>query len=139
MAACSPDRLFLHLPRQRDLWVKLSQKWVGQANRLTCDLSQSLGRARERVDGKLATITPRSHLIVAQLRRAIAPHEMLLLHGFPLHQMAFPASIKGSDLASMGGNTMHIPVLMASWRLSRHVPISSLPSFEGLLLSLIHI
>ena len=108
---CSPDRLFLHLPRQRDLWVRLSQKWVGQANQLTCDLSQSLGRARERVDGKLPTVTPRSHLIVAQLQRAIVPHEMLLLHGFPLHRMVFPASIKGSDLASMGGNTMHIPVV----------------------------
>ena len=111
VSACSPDGLFLHLPRQRDLWIKLSQKWVGQANQLTCDLSQSLGRARERVDGKLPTVTPRSHLIVAQLRRAIVPHEMLLLHGFPLHQMVFPSNAKGSDLASMGGNTMHILVV----------------------------
>ena len=48
---------------------------------------------------------------LSALSTAIVPHEMLLLHGFPLHRMVFPASIKGSDLASMGGNTMHIPVV----------------------------
>eukprot|EP00435_Cladocopium_sp_Y103_P028327 s3667_g7.t1 len=124
--ACTADKLFLHLPRQRDLWKKLSQKWVGQANRLTCDVSQSLGRARDRVDGKVPTITPRSHLIVAEVQRALVPHEMLLLHGFPLHRMVVPPTIKGVDLQSMAGNTMHIPVvgaamvmtlLLVDWRL----------------------
>ena len=114
LPACTADRLFLHLPRQRDLWPKLSQKWVGQANRLTCDVSQSLGRARERVDGRVPTVTPRSHLIVADVQRALVPHEMLLLHGFPLHRMVIPASIKGADLQSMAGNTMHIPVVGAA-------------------------
>jgi hypothetical protein len=51
---------------------------------------------------------------------------MLLLHGFPLHRMVIPASIKGADLQSMAGNTMHIPVvgaamvmtlLLIDWRL----------------------
>ena len=41
----------------------------------------------------------------------IVPHKMLLLHGYPRHRMVFPSSVTGSDLASMGGNTMHIPVV----------------------------
>ena len=80
------------------------------------------------MDGRVPTDNTRSHLIVADVQRArtLVPHEMLLLHGFPLHRMVIPASIKGADLQSMAGNTMHIPVvgaamvmtlLLIDWRL----------------------
>ena len=60
---CTADTLFLHLPRERDVWDKL-QRTVGEADELTCDLSQSLGRNRVQVRGRLGTITPGAHLIV---------------------------------------------------------------------------
>ncbi|CAK9090210.1 Modification methylase NlaIV (M.NlaIV) (Cytosine-specific methyltransferase NlaIV), partial [Durusdinium trenchii] len=122
---CSADDLFLHLPRERDVWDKL-RTTVGQADQFVCDLSQSLGRNRERTDGKVPTITPGSHLILGSEGRALLPHEALLLHAFPLHKMTFPSCISATDLENMGGNTMHcqvvgiamvIALLLVNWEL----------------------
>ena len=107
---CTADTLFLHLPRERDVWGKL-QRTVGEADELTCDLSQSLGRNRVQVDGRLGTITPGSHLIVRSIGRAIIPYETLLLHAFPIHRMNFASSLSQKDLAVMGGNAMHVQVV----------------------------
>ena len=122
---CLADDLFLHLPRERDVWDKL-RTTVGQADQFVCDLSQSLGRNRERTDGKVPTITPGSHLILGSEGRALLPHEALLLHAFPLHKMTFPSCISATDLENMGGNTMHcqvvgiamvIALLLVNWEL----------------------
>ena len=122
---CSAADLFLHLPRERDVWDKL-RTTVGQADQFVCDLSQSLGRNRERTDGKVPTITPGSHLILGSEGRALLPHEALLLHAFPLHKMTFPSCISATDLENMGGNTMHcqvvgivmvIALLLVNWEL----------------------
>ena len=91
--ACTADDLFLHLPHERDVWKKLTQAAGEEACSIVCDLSQSLGRNRERVDGKLPTICPGSKIIVGPLGRSLAPAETILLHGFPLHLMSIPEAI----------------------------------------------
>ena len=40
--ACTADDLFLHLPRERDVWKKLTQAGGEEAHSIVCDLSQSL-------------------------------------------------------------------------------------------------
>jgi len=112
--ACTADDLFLHLPRERDVWKKLTQAAGEEAHSLVCDLSQSLGRNRERVDGKLPTICPGSKTIVGPLGRALAPAETILLHSFPLHLMSIPEAMTDNALASMGGNTMHVQIVAAA-------------------------
>ena len=72
------------------------------------DVSQSIGRARARTSGVLPTLTPRGVCVVGVLDRPVLPCEKLLLHGFPLHRMQIPAGVSDADLASMGGNTMHL-------------------------------
>ena len=112
--ACTADDLFLHLPRERDVWKKLTQAAGEEARSIVCDLSQSLGRNRERLDGKLPTICPGSKIIVGPLGRALAPAETILLHGFPLHLMSIPEAMTDNALATMGGNTMHVQIVAAA-------------------------
>ena len=107
---CSANDLFLHLARERDAWTKLCQV-VAEADQMVCDLSQSIDRARQPLSGKIPTITPGSHLVMGPVGRGLAPHETLLLHAFPLHQMTFPTDVSPQELSKMDGNTMHVQVV----------------------------
>lgn len=102
-----PDKLLLHLPRERDAWWKLIRTF-DEPLQLVADISQSLGRMPCRKDGVLPTITPGSHIVIAAFGRTLVPHEKLLLHGLPLHRMVLPKNISDSELESMGGNMMHL-------------------------------
>ena len=107
---CTADALFLHLPRQRDAWDLLCRQHDG-SHALAADLSQSLTRCGVRTDGSLPTITPGGILAAAEAKRVIAPLEKILLHAFPIHRMIFPSSLRDAELASMGGNTMHVQIV----------------------------
>ena len=101
-----PDDLFLHLPRERDLWTKLMLNCQQPAHAVA-DISQSLDRVKVR-HSVLPTITPGGHVIVGEVKRALAPLEKLLIHGLPLHRMELPDSISSAEWESMGGNMMHL-------------------------------
>ena len=60
------------------------------------------------VSGVLPTITPRSDIIVAALGGPILPEESLLAHAFPVHRMRWPKECSSNDIATLGGNTMHV-------------------------------
>ena len=47
-------------------------------------------------------------MVVERSQRVLMPIEKLLLHGFPVHRMNIPTSTTNTDLASLGGNTMHV-------------------------------
>ena len=110
--ACSSDKLFLHLPRERDAWTLLAS--LHPQPDLVADLSQTVTRAGVRKDGKLPTITPGSVLAVKKVGRLVSPMEKIMLHGFPVHRMIIPSGISDRDLESMGGNTMHVHVVGAA-------------------------
>ena len=107
LAELTPDKLHLHLPRERDAWWKLIHTF-GEPVQVIADISQSLGRMPCRTDGVLPTITPGSHIVVGAFGRTLISHEKLLLHGLPLHRMVLPKEISDSELESMGGNMMHL-------------------------------
>ena len=111
----SEDQLFLHLPRERDVWqiVKANRG----CNHLAVDLSQSVSRGGARSDGCLPTITPGSIVAVADAGRVICPLEKVMLHGFPVHRMNIPSEVTQKQLESMGGNTMHVQVVAVAIRL----------------------
>ena len=100
-----PDELFLHLPRERDVWEKLMRD-PNTPKKAVADLSQNLGRVPIRSDS-VPTITPGSHIVLSEARRMLAPMEKLLLHCLPVHTMCFD-DISNSDLEDMGGNMMHL-------------------------------
>ena len=101
----SPDELFLHLPRERDVWKNLLTD-KSMPRLAVADLSQSLGRVPLRSDCT-PTITPGSHVVVSEARRMLAPMEKLLLHCLPVHTMSFEG-ITDAELEDMGGNMMHL-------------------------------
>lgn len=91
--------------RQREVF---GLQTMARGKDITVDVSQSIDRAHARTSGVLPTITPRGVCVVGVLDRPVLPCEKLLLHGFPLHRMQIPAGVSDADLASMGGNTMHL-------------------------------
>jgi site-specific DNA-cytosine methylase len=107
LAQLTPDRLLLHLPRERDGWWKLIRTTTDPA-KVVADISQSLGRMPYRTDGALPTITPGGHIVLAGAARCLIPAEKLLLHCLPLHRMVIPEGVSDSDLECMGGNMMHL-------------------------------
>ncbi|CAE8707977.1 unnamed protein product [Polarella glacialis] len=105
----SADDMLLANPRQRDAWEKLVR--LGGGKHIVADLSQNIDRSGFRADGSLPTITPGSVLASSLLRRTIVPIEKVMLHAFPVHRMVFPSEIRGRELESLGGNTMHVQVV----------------------------
>ena len=91
--------------RQREVF---GLQRMARGTNITVDVSQGIDRAHARTTGVMPTITPRGVCAVGVLRRPVVPCEKLLLHGFPLHRMRLPQGISDADLASMGGNTMHL-------------------------------
>ena len=114
---CSADTLFLHLPREREAWDILCRQHEC-SEELAADLSQNVTRSGARNDGSLPTITPGALLAAAGARRIIAPLEKILLHAFPIHRMVFPANLTDKELASMGGNTMHVEIVAVAMMLA---------------------
>ena len=115
--------------RQREVFSMQTQ---ARGKDITIDVSQSIERAHARTTGVMPTITPRGVCIVGVLDRPVLPCEKLLLHGFPLHRMQIPSEITDADLASMGGNTMHLhsvglALLMGLSLLRDHLP-TALPA-----------
>ena len=94
------------------------QQALLQAARRTCqktggkdviiNVSQSEGRATLRFNGISPTLTPGACVVVDRAKRVIVPIEKLMLHGFPIHRMRIPTSTSNTELASLGGNTMHV-------------------------------
>ena len=91
--------------RQREIFNMQTQT---RGKDITLDVSQSIDRCHARTTGVMPTVTPRGVCVVGVLDRPVLPFEKLLLHGFPLHRMQIPREISDADLASMGGNTMHL-------------------------------
>ena len=97
--------------RQRDAMQLL----VSHGGPITAvDVSQSADRMPRTVDGTLPTQTPNSHTVVMELNRHVLPIEKLLIHGFLVHRMAFPAGLSESHLNRLGGNTMHVKCVAAA-------------------------
>ena len=102
------------------------------------DVSQSEGRATTRLNGICPTLTPGACVVVDRVRRVIMPIEKLMLHGFPIHRMKIPTSTCNTELASLGGNTMHVKcvgvalllgTLLVNWS-HRHARLGLKP-FQG--------
>ena len=117
--ACCADTLFLHLPREREAWDIICEQHPG-CEELVADLSQSVNRARVRSDGSLPTATPGALLASSRAGRIISPLEKIMIHGFPIHRMVFSSKRKLTDkeLASMGGNTMHVQIVAIAMKLA---------------------
>ena len=128
-SACSPDALYLHLPRERDAWQLLAQKHASSAA-LVADLSQNVNRASVRTDGCLSTVTPSGVFAVREAQRVVVPMEKILLHGFPIHRMVWPSCLTDHEIASMGGNTMHVHIVGVAIMLCLSVVDWSLPQAQ---------
>ena len=96
-------------PRQQ-LVLESARKKCREAggNDVIINVSQSEGRATLRFNGISPTLTPGGCVVVDRARRVIVPIEKLMLHGFPIHRMKIPTSTSNTQLASLGGNTMHV-------------------------------
>ena len=96
-------------PRQQ-LVLESARKKCREAggNDVIINVSQSEGRATLRFNGISPTLTPGGCVVVDRARRVIVPIEKLMLHGFPIHRMKIPTSTSATQLASLGGNTMHV-------------------------------
>ena len=131
----SADDLLLANAREREQWALLAQVkrlassgpavQVQRSNNFVADLSQNIDRCSYRFDGLLPTLTPHANIAVSALRRRIIPVEKLLLHGFPIHKIKFPASISDHDIASLGGNTMDLRCIAAALLLATSLVIWS--------------
>lgn len=77
-----------------------------QTDRHAVDLSQGLGRTRFH-DDRSPVVTPGAKIWISQLNRFMTPLEKVLIHLVPVQDLAWPRSLSDSDLADMGGNTMH--------------------------------
>lgn len=75
------------------------------------DLSQSINRNGYREDGSIPTVTPGAIIASRSLGRVLTPLDKLLVHGFPVHRIKFPSTLTDRDVASLGGNTMHVHVV----------------------------
>ena len=127
---CSADGMLLHRPRERDVWRLLQRQFPAQKN-LVADLSQSISRTGARVDGRLPCITPGSVLAMAATGRVLTPLEKVMMHGFPVHRMVLPRDITFPDLASMGGNTMHVHIVGAAISMLLSLVDWSLPAVSA--------
>ena len=96
------------------MWKKLTQAAGEEAHSLVCDLSQSLGRNRERVDGKLPTIMSRIQNHSWSIGKSFGSSRNNLVAQLPLHLMSIPEAMTDNALASMGGNTMHVQIVAAA-------------------------
>ena len=76
------------------------------------DVSQSLSRTR----GKAVcpTVTPGGRIVIGQQRRVLAPIEKCLVHLVPVHELSWPDTLTQSDVAQLGGNTMHLMAVVRS-------------------------
>ena len=76
------------------------------------DVSQSLSRTR----GKAVcpTVTPGGRIVIGQQRRVLAPIEKCLVHLVPVHELSWPETLTQSDVAQLGGNTMHLMAVARS-------------------------
>jgi hypothetical protein len=101
----SADEMLLVGDRVREAWGLAAQ---GRGPRVVIDLSQNVDRAPVTIDGTTPTITPNGQILVAERRREMLPIEKLLLHGIPIHRARFPAGLTDRNIASLGGNTMHV-------------------------------
>lgn len=97
--------------READIWNTHVQYHAAQ--NLAVDLSQSLGRNGQRCDGAVPTVTPGSDIASAALGRRLVPLEKLLIHGFPVRELALQ-DLSDSEVASLGGNTMHVHIVAAA-------------------------
>ena len=95
-------------PRQASALAEARAKQVAGATDILVDVSQSEDRVHGRFNGICPTLTPGALVVVERSQRVLMPIEKLLLHGFPVHRMNIPTSTTNTDLASLGGNTMHV-------------------------------
>ena len=114
-APCCADTLFLHLPREREAWDIICEQHAGSED-IVADVSQNVNRARVRTDGSLPTATPGALLVSSRAGRIISPLEKVMIHGFPIHRMVFPSKLTDQELASMGGNTMHVQIVAVAMK-----------------------
>ena len=105
-AGASPSAISLGNARKHDLWRLLCE--THGSSLFAADVSQQAGRSAVSVSGVLPTITPHSDIIVAPLGGPILPEESLLAHAFPVHRMRWPNECSARDIATLGGNTMHV-------------------------------
>ncbi len=78
------------------------------------DVSQSLQFAR--LSECLPTVTPRSVIVIGQLRRTMLPIEKCLIHAVPVHEVTWPPDFGDADIADCGGNTMHLMAVVHAQR-----------------------
>ena len=80
---------------------------------LVADVSQGCGRVPHASHGLCPTLTPGGHCVVVAADRCIIPEEKLLLGGVPLHKLDVPKCLTSTQLASLGGNLMHVEAVAA--------------------------
>ena len=78
------------------------------------DVSQGLNRITTTEDGTLPTLTPKGIVVVKALGRTLIGAEKLLAHGFPLHRMVIPDTLRESHLHRLGGQTMSVHCVAAA-------------------------
>ena len=110
------------------MWRILSEKMPDLS---AADVSQSIYRCGARNDGRLPTVTPSGQIAVTSLGRMLVPMDKLLVHGFPVHRMSFPASISDSELGMIGGNTMHLMCVGCAVRIALSLVDWNLPASRG--------
>jgi hypothetical protein len=108
-----PSLVQLRSPRERDMWAILHALHSRSCANLVADLSQSLARSPIRTDGTLPTVTPGGQICIQSLGRCVLPVEKLLCHAFPLHTLNLE-DLSPTELASLGGNTMHVQCVGAA-------------------------
>ena len=91
----------------------MSARMTCRGPNLVADVSQSAGRVPFASHGLCPTLTPGGHCVVADADRCIIPEEKLLLGGIPLHKLHLPKDLTSSQLASLGGNLMHVEAVAA--------------------------
>ena len=97
------------------LGIKLAEEGLADlAVETNLDTSQSLAFAR--CAPYVLTITPGGHIIVGQLRCLIIPIEKCLLNAIPVHDLHWPSELNDTDIADMGGNTMHLFAVHSRYR-----------------------
>ena len=65
---------------------------------IAADVSQGISRIHTIEDVSLPTLTPNGVVVVRSLNRIIIGVEKLLAHGFPLHRMVIPDTLRESHL-----------------------------------------
>ena len=94
--------------------IALNHTWKKRRlSTLVADVSQGCGRVPQASHGLCPTLTPGGHCVVVAADRCIIPEEKLLLGGIPLHKLNVPKSLTQTQLASLGGNLMHVEAVAA--------------------------